>query len=64
MPALLRHAQAVELCLMRFPAKVKQSGRALSPRRFERRHGVRVERNTAAVRRLRRAVIEPRHFMG
>jgi len=38
----------------------KAPARVLSPRRFERRHGVRVERYTAAVTRLRRTVIEPR----
>ncbi len=32
----------------------------LSPRRFERRRGVRIERYTATVTRLRRTVIEPR----
>src|ERR1700687_2945930 len=34
----------------------------LTPRRLERRHGVRIERNTAALARLRGAMIEPCHL--
>src|SRR5271170_6070341 len=36
--------------------------RVLSPRRFERCHGIRIQGNAAAVPGLRRAVIEPGHL--
>jgi hypothetical protein len=45
-----------------FSAEGETSARVLSPRGFQRRHGVRVQRNTAPIARLRRAVIEPGHF--
>ena len=43
-------------------AEGETPARVLSPRGFQRRHGVRVQRNAAPVARLRRAVIEPGHF--
>lgn len=45
-----------------FAAEGETPAQVLSSRRFERRHGVRVQRSSAPVARLRRAVIKPGHF--
>ena len=47
-----------------FACEGKAPARVLSPRCFERCHGICIERHPTAVARLRRAVIEPGDFSG
>jgi hypothetical protein len=60
--ALLRQAPGGGALLDAFTSEGEAPARVLSPRRFERRHGIRIHGNAAAVTRLRRAVIEPGHL--
>src|SRR5579863_5068643 len=47
-----------------FSGEGEAPARVLTPRRFERRHSIRIERYAATVARLCRAVIEPGHLSG
>src|ERR1700737_734079 len=60
--ALLRQTPGGGALLDAFSGEGEAPAGVLSPRHFERRHGVRIQGNAASVARLRRAVIEPRLF--
>jgi hypothetical protein len=62
--ALLRQAPGGGALMDAFTCEGEAPARVLSPRRFERRHGIRIQGNAATVTRLGRTVIEPGHFAG
>jgi len=61
---LLRQAPGGGALLDALACESEAPARVLSPRRFERRYGIRIQGNAAAIARLRRAMIEPSDIAG
>ena len=60
--ALLCQAPGGGALLDAFSGEGEAPARVLSPRRSERRYGIRIQGNATTVARLRRTVIKPGHF--